>query len=82
MTDDHVLAMPVTRFWAMERQIHRIKAEKDLRYLSFDSAKNDKDSYRKVLDNLTLELGDTYQVERPKFVKPQSDLTNKFRNLK
>ena len=82
MTDLEILAMPCRRFWGMEKQIGRIKAEVDLRKLAFDGSQNDKEAYRKVVDNLTLELGDTYQIERDAVVKPEADLKLKFKNLK
>lgn len=73
--------MPVRRFWCMERQISRIQAERDLRDFTFDASKQDKDSSRKIIDSLTLEIGDTYEIIRPKYVKPDPDAHAKLSRL-
>jgi hypothetical protein len=73
--------MPAKRFWAMERQIGRIKAEKDLRELAFEGAKNDQDALKRFTDTLVQELGETYEIERDAVVKPERNVKEKFRKI-
>jgi hypothetical protein len=73
--------MPAKRFWAMERQIGRIKAEENLRALAFEGAKNDKDSLKRFTDALIKELGETYEMERDAVVKPEPNVKEKFRKI-
>ena len=62
----------------MEQQICRIKSENDLRYLNANSANISKDAAKAAQDNLLLELGEKFQVERPTMVKPQKNARQRF----
>lgn len=66
----------------MEKQVQRIKAEESLRQIAVDTTNVDKDGMRRILDSLTLEIGDTYQIVRPKFVSPDPDAKQKFNSIK
>lgn len=73
--------MRADRFWMMEEQINRIKSEDDLRFVNVSSAANSADQAKKVVDALTLELGDKYEITRPKVVAPQDDAGDRLRAL-
>lgn len=78
MSDEQVLKMPARRFWTLERQINRIRAESDLRQISTMSANNSADNHTQVRDRLVLELGDTAQFKRNLIVKRDPDAKAKF----
>lgn len=86
-TDTHVLGMPSRRFWMMERQIDRIRAENEIRQVSLHSAINPPSHASTVqrlneyIGKLTLEIGDKFTVRRNMFVAPEPDAAAKFRNI-
>lgn len=70
--------MPSRRFWALERQINRIRAEGDLRQISVSAALNTNEGARSTTERLVLELGETTQIERNLIVKGDRDRNAKF----
>ena len=78
MTDEQVLNMPARRFWSMEGSINRVMAERDLRFINSSKAVNSSEANESVIQSLTDELGETCQIKRPKFVKPDGNAKNKF----
>lgn len=73
--------MPVRRFFAMEKQINRIRAESDLRSLSVVSSAFTDDRIQKVQQALVVEQGEIYQIERSKIVEAESGAINKLKAL-
>lgn len=73
-----MLAMPSRRFWSMERQITRIKAEGDLRLINVNQAHGNKEALDRASERLILELGETTQVKRQLIVKGESGRKAKF----
>lgn len=78
MSDEQVLNMPSRRFWSMERQINRIRAETDLRGINVGQALTTNDAFKTTTDRLILELGETTQVQRSIRVKGDPDRKSKF----
>ncbi len=83
-TDTHVLAMPARRFWMMERQIERIRAEEDIRAVNLHSTITPPTSditLKRLTDyvgRLTLEIGDKFVLRRNMMVAPEPDAAAKF----
>lgn len=79
--------MPSRRFWLMERQIDRIRAEQELRSLQMQglySQPTTNDQVRRVEDyvgRLTLEIGETARLRRNIFVAPEEGAKAKFAKL-
>lgn len=86
-TDTHVLRMPARRFWMMERQIDRIRAEDDIRQVNLHSTitppshQSTVQRLNEYLGKLTLEIGDKFTVRRNMLVAPEPDAAAKFRNI-
>ena len=87
MTDSHVLAMPAKRFWMMDRQIDRIRAENEIRELQLKNLATPpktKDAARAIEDHfgrLTLEIGEKVTVRRNILVAPEPGASAKFAKL-
>lgn len=79
--------MPARRFWMMERQIDRIKAEETLRELGLHTAIHPPSDQSKAqrlndyIDKLTLEIGEKFTVRRNVMVAPEPDAAAKFGRL-
>lgn len=82
-----MLDMPARRFWMMERQIDRIRAENDIRLAAHDTVFQKIDSnhqFQRVnehIGRLTLEIGEKVTVRRNAIVAPDPDAAAKFRNF-
>lgn len=81
MSDAHMLAMPARRFWSMERQISRIMSERDLRTINVNRATITAEAMEAVVEQLTLEIGETVEIERQAIVKPQADFAERMKRL-
>lgn len=57
----------------MEQQISRIESNDDLRSVNVQTAQQSAEAHKDVIKTLRLTLGDTYEIERPKYVKPDAD---------
>lgn len=73
--------MPARRFWAMERSINRIQAERDLRAINVAIAAANKKGLEQITQQLAQEIGETCEVVRSQFVKPESGVSEKFASL-
>lgn len=79
--------MPSRRFWLMERQIDRIRAEQELRQMQIQglhATLQTNDQARRVEDyigRLTLEIGETARLRRNIFVAPEEGAKAKFEKL-
>ncbi|GAL22940.1 hypothetical protein JCM19235_1241 [Vibrio maritimus] len=73
--------MPVRLYFAMEKQIARIRAETDLRHLAVSSSVMDSERFSKVHQTLIMEQGEVYQLERSKFVHAEAGAINKLKAL-
>lgn len=78
ISDEAVMAMPSRRFWFMEKQISRIRAESDLRSINVAQAVNTTDAFESATERLVLDLGETTQVQRAIRVKGDPDRKAKF----
>jgi len=81
MNDEEILRMPSRRFWSMERQIARIRAESDLRGINVGVALTNQDALEKTTNILVLELGDTAEIKRSLIVKGDEDRKMKFAKM-
>jgi hypothetical protein len=68
VSDEHVLKMPIRRFWAMYSAINRIKAENDLRTAKvfMQSQSGSKESVESFVHDLREEMGDVVQIDHSK----------------
>lgn len=57
MTDEHVMNMPIKRFWLMSDSIDRIQAERDLRHISVITSANSADSIKEKINSLKSRIG-------------------------
>lgn len=79
--------MPARRFWMMERQIDRIRAENDIRQIQMDVLTHppeSKDRLRAIEDHvgrLTLEIGEKLKLRRNILVAPEPGAAAKFLKL-
>lgn len=79
--------MPARRFWMMERQIDRIRAENEIRLIGLNtltSPPETKEQLRNIEDHigrLTLEIGEKLTVRRNIFVTPEPGAAAKFLKL-
>lgn len=79
--------MPARRFWMMERQIDRIRAENDIRLAQhgtiFASVESNAQLQRinDYIGRLTLEIGEKVTVRRNAIVAPEPDASAKFNRL-
>lgn len=52
-----------------------------MRFLNANIGNQSKENYEKVVERLSLEIGEPYQMKREIFVKGDSDAKNKFAAL-
>lgn len=57
MSDDHVLKMPIKRFWLFSGSIDRIKSADDIRSIRVAAAVLDQESYKNALEGLSETVG-------------------------
>lgn len=76
-----VRAMPARMFWCMERNISRIRAEEDMRMLRALNGAQSKEATKQAYEDLAAEVGETCQIRRPKIVKPEPNVKEKFKRL-
>lgn len=69
--------MPARRFWSMEAQINRIRAEQDLRTANINAAQNPT-QIETLINYLTAELGETHKVQHCAIVAPEPGAREKF----
>lgn len=82
MRYDEVLSMPIRLFWSMEKNINKVRAEKDLRDLHLYSVSNASGDYvEDLIKRLRDELGDVFKVKGPFIVKPEPDARSKLLTL-
>ena len=81
MTDRHVLDMPVSRFWAMEKNIDRIPAAKNLREIATSQAGMNGEAAQRLQERLVLEIGETCKIKRAAVVKGDPDRAARMRKL-
>lgn len=60
MDFDSVLNLELKRFWFLNNQIDRLRAEQDLRRLQILGSVNDGDTYKQALDNLQEQMGQVF----------------------
>jgi hypothetical protein len=58
MDFDQLLATPIKRFWFLNRQVDRLRAEEELRQISLLAAAGSQESYTKAIENLEKSLGE------------------------
>ena len=73
--------MPARLFFAMERQISRIRAEEDLRYLAVSSSVMSGEAIQKVQQALVVEQGEVFQVAREQIVHAEEGAMSKLKAL-
>lgn len=79
--------MPSRRFWMMEKQIDRIRAENDIRTIHISGLTNppqSKDQLQRIegyISQLSLEIGEKVTVRRNVIVAPESGASAKFNKL-
>lgn len=79
--------MPARRFWMLERQIDRIRAENDLRDLQakilIHPAQSPEQFGRveEYVGRLTLEIGERATLRRNVYVAPEQDARDKFARI-
>lgn len=79
--------MPSRRFWMMERQIDRIRAEQEIRSVQMKGLINppqSTDQARRIeefIGRLTLEIGETARIRRNIYVAPEQGAKEKFLKL-
>ena len=57
LTDDHLLAMPIKRFWLLSDTIDRLNADKDVRAMQVAVSALSGDSYRAGAERLEKVIG-------------------------
>ena len=57
LADDHVLAMPLKRFWLLHRSVDRLTAEDDLRAMQIGAAVQSGDGYKQAVAALQKQMG-------------------------
>lgn len=79
--------MPARRFWKMNEQIDRIRAEQEIRELQrnlLTQPPTSQDGLRAIENHisvLTLEIGETARLRRNIFVAPESSAKAKFEKI-
>lgn len=64
MSDTHVLAMPVRRFWAMSDNIDRINASNDIRAVRVNAATLSSESYKETMESYSGIIKDIYVADQ------------------
>jgi hypothetical protein len=73
--------MPAKRFWAMEGNITRIRAEESLRNMQSTAATQSNDALKKVTEALTLELDGVTRIKRKGVAKADPDAGDKLKRF-
>ncbi|UKL14927.1 hypothetical protein hairong_021 [Pseudomonas phage hairong] len=79
--------MPARRFWMMERQIDRIRAENEIRLISLNTLTSPPETKEQLqnieahIGRLTLEIGEKLKVRRNVIVAPEPGAAAKFLKL-
>lgn len=73
--------MPVRLFFAMDKQIGRIRAETDLRSLAIANAAMVGESTQKVRQSLVVEQGEVFQVAHSQLVRAERGAIQKLKAL-
>lgn len=79
--------MPARRFWMLERQIERIRAEEEIRSVqrgTMITPPQTTDQSRRIeeyVGRLTLEIGETARLRRNIHVAPEPGAKDKFLSL-
>ncbi|EOB4971268.1 hypothetical protein KW516_19080 [Vibrio fluvialis] len=73
--------MPVRLFFAMDKQIPRIRAETDLRSLAITSAAMVGENIQRVRQSLVVEQGEVFQLERKQLVYAERGAIQKLKAL-
>lgn len=60
MDFDSLLQTPLRRFWFLNNQIDRLRAEKELRYLQLLASAQSGDAFKATYDHLTNQVGKIY----------------------
>lgn len=81
MSDEQVLAMPNYRFWSMNQQIDRIRAEDNLQMLQMLAAVNSPDQYSKLIEQLSNVYGQPIKVVDVEFVQANSSAKERMKAL-
>lgn len=82
-----MLAMPARRFWMMERQIDRIRAENEIRQIGIHqlvTPPQSKEHLERITDHcgrLSLEIGEKMTIRRSAIVEPEPGASAKFLRL-
>lgn len=64
LSDEHVLKMPISRFWLMSRSVDRISAERDMRAARVAASVQSGEGVEKLFDDLHKEMGEVARFER------------------
>jgi hypothetical protein len=74
-----VLKLPLTTFWSLNRQVNRLRAEGELRFLKVQAVAQSSEGYTQLAQELTGELGRPAIVEKgfdeEKFLELQEKLS-------
>lgn len=81
MTPEQVLDMPARRFWSMEGNMARIRAEQGLRLANVAKTVQNPDQYGETVESLSRELGEVHHIKRPTMVKGDPNAKAKFKAL-
>lgn len=73
--------MPSRLFWALDSCIPRVLSEQDLRHISVIQATQTQEAMTSHRENLSLQLGEVYQVERSAMVQAEPGALNRLRQL-
>jgi len=60
MDFDSLLQTPLRRFWFLNNQIDRLRAEKELRHLQLLASAQSGDAFKATYDHLTNQIGKIY----------------------
>lgn len=64
LSDEHVLKMPISRFWLMSKAIDRISAERDIRAARIAISVQSEEGVGKLFDDLHNEMGEVARFEK------------------
>jgi hypothetical protein len=78
LSDNHLLQMPLRRFWLLDKNITRLQAERELRQLPVMAATNGGDLVKVLADRLSQELGTVVTVN---VMTRDPDATSKLKRL-
>jgi len=66
MSDQHVLSMPVKRFWLLHKNVDRLRAEEDTRILHVAIHAASGESASALADRLNKQMGVVFDVDEGK----------------